>query len=412
MRKRLGAAEARRIALAAQGFGGPRAPASAPAGWRAVHGAARNLAVTQIDSVNVLARAHYMPAFARLGAYDREAFDARAFGAGRRRVFFEYWAHEASLLPLDLHPALRWRMKRAEAGEGVYKGVAAFARERKAVVAAVLAELEESGPLAAGEIGAAAGARRPGKGGWWGWSEAKVALEYLFWSGRVTTAFRRGFERVYDLSERVLPAEIVARPALAEPEAHRVLMERAAGALGVATETDLRDYFRLRPAPARAALAELVEEGVLLPVSVEGWEPPAFLHVGARVPRRVSARALVSPFDPLVWERERAERLFGFHYRIEIYTPAARRKHGYYVLPFLMEDRLVGRVDLKADRATGRLLVLAAFAEPGEDHARIAPELASELYLLAGWLGLERVEIARKGDLSTALERVMASFSA
>lgn len=411
MRKRIGAAEARRIALAAQGFGGARAPASAPAGWRAVRGAAHDLGVTQIDSVNVLARAHYMPAFARLGAYDREVFDARAFGPGKRRAFFEYWAHEASLLPLDLHPALRWRMARAAAGEGIYKSVAAFGRERREVLAAVVAELEESGPLAAGEIEAAAGARRQGAGGWWGWSEAKTALEYLFWSGRVTTAYRRGFERVYDLSERVIPADILSAPDLSEGEAHRVLMERAARALGIATETDLRDYFRLRPAPARSALAELVEEGILLPVAVEGWAPTAYLHAAARVPRRLSTRALVSPFDPLVWERDRTERLFGFHYRIEIYTPAARRKYGYYVLPFLLGDRLVGRVDLKADRATGRLLVLSAFAEAGEDPGQVAPELAEELNLLAGWLGLGAVEAAEKGDLARPLARVLATDS-
>ncbi len=400
------AAEARRLALAAQGFGLARAGAGAGAvaPWSAVHRVARALAVIQIDSVNVLARAHYMPAFSRLGAYDRDVFDARAFGPpGRGRALFEYWAHEASLLPLELHPALRWRMARAEAGEGVYKSVAAFGRERRDVVEAVVAEIAARGPLSAGEIGAAEGQRQRGAGGWWGWSEAKIALEHLFWAGRVTTAFRRGFERVYDLTERVIPPAILAQPTLDEAAAHRRLMAHAAGSLGIACEADLRDYFRLKPAPARAALAELVEAGDLAPVAVEGWDVQAYMAPAARVPRKMAAHALVSPFDPLVWERARTLRLFDFHYRIEIYTPAEKRQHGYYVLPFLMGDRLVARVDLKADRATGALQVPASHLETGQTAGPVAEALAAELARLAHWLGMDRVEVARKGDLAKAL---------
>ncbi len=410
----ISALEARRLALAAQGFGAVRPEAGAVAPWAAVHRTARALGVIQIDSVNVLARAHYLPAFSRLGGYDREVFDARAFGPpgrgsgsgsgpGRGRAFFEYWAHEASLLPLDLHPALRWRMARAEAGEGVYKSVAAFGRERRDVVDAVVAEITARGPLSAGEIGAAEGQRPRGAGGWWGWSEAKTALEYLFWAGRVTTAFRRGFERVYDLTERVIPPAILALPTLDEAAAHRLLMAHAAASLGVAAETDLRDYFRLKPGPARAALGELVEAGALAPVVVEGWDVPAFMPPGARIPRRMAAHALVSPFDPLVWERARTLRLFDFHYRIEIYTPAEKRQFGYYVLPFLMGDRLVARVDLKADRATGALQVPASHLEAGQAAGPVAEALAAELARLAHWLGLDRVEVAPKGDLAKAL---------
>ena len=404
IRTGISAAEVRRLALAAQGFGTARPAPGGGAPWAAVHRVARALGVIQIDSVNVLARAHYLPMFSRLGAYDREAFDARAFGPpGRGRAFFEYWAHEASLLPLELHPALRWRMARAEAGEGVYKSVAAFGRERRDVVETVLAEIAARGPLSAGEIGVAEGKRPRGAGGWWGWSEAKTALEHLFWAGRVTTAQRRGFERVYDLTERVIPAAILAQPTLDEAAAHRRLMAHAAASLGVATETDLRDYFRLKPGPARAALAELVEAGNLAPVTVEGWDAPAYMPPGARLPRRMEAHALVSPFDPLVWERARTLRLFDFHYRIEIYTPAEKRQYGYYVLPFLMGDRLVARVDLKADRATGVLSVPASHLEQGLAPGPVAEALSAELGRLAHWLGLERIEVGQKGDLARAL---------
>jgi hypothetical protein len=353
------------------------------------------LALHQIDSVNVLSRAHYLPAFSRLGAYPRESLDALAWGKPRR--LFEYWAHEASLLPLDLHPLLRWRMARAERGEAGWKSLRAFRDERKAEADAALARIAAEGPLAASDFDA------KGSGGWWAWSSAKAALEWLLLTGRITTATRRNsFERVYDLTERVIPAQILALPTPSEADAQRALIERAARAHGIGTARDLRDYFRLSPADGAARIAELVEERVLLPVGVKGWRETAYLHGQAKRPRRAEGRALLVPFDPLIWERSRAERLFNFHYRIEIYTPAERRVHGYYVLPFLLRDRIVARLDLKADRQAGALLVQAAYAEPDQP-PDTAPELAEELRLMAAWLGLERVEVKPLGNLAPAL---------
>ncbi len=392
--EKLSAAAARRIALAAQGFAEPKPPG--PPGTRAVNRALTQLNLLQIDSVSAVVRAHYMPLFSRLGAYDRATLERAAWG-GRPRTLFEYWAHEASLLPVALQPLLRWRMERAAAGQGVYDGVAAFARARSDVVEALHDRIVRGGALAASDVEGPRGA-----GGWWGWSDAKRALEHLFWAGRVTTATRRGFERVYDLPERVLPRAVLDLPTPSTADAHRALLALSARALGVATAGDLRDYFRLGPDDARPRLAELVEDGTLIPVEVEGWGRPAYLHPGARRPRRVEARALLSPFDPLVWERSRAERLFGFRYRIEIYTPAHKRVHGYYVLPFLHGDGLAARVDLKADRAARVLRVLSAHAEPGAP-ADTAAALRSELAALAGWLGLERVEVTPAGDFGPAL---------
>jgi uncharacterized protein len=375
---RLTLAQARRIALAAQGFGErrPRTP-----GRRHLERMLARLGLVQIDSVNVLVRAHYMPAFSRLGAYDPALLDRAAYG-GKRRTLFEYWGHEASLVRLDLHPILRWRMARAEKGEGIYDGLARFGEERRDFVRAVLREVEARGPISAREL--AEGGR--GRGSWWGWSDGKRALEWLFWAGLVTTAARRGFERVYDLPERVLPPAVLAAPTPPEPEAQRELVRIAARTLGVATERDLRDYFRLGVADAKARIAELVEEGAVMPVEVEGWPMAAYLDPTARRPRRIEARALISPFDPLVWERSRAERLFGFRYRIEIYTPAHKREHGYYVLPFLVGDKLVARVDLKADRAGGRLLVHAVHVEPFAEPDVVGPALRDELQAMAAWL--------------------------
>lgn len=373
---------ARRVALAAQGFG-----ASWPAAVNAGHlrRTVDRLSLHQIDSVNVLVRAHYLPAFSRLGVYDRSLLDRAAWGSRARRTLFEYWAHEASLLPLELHPLLRWRMAEAERGDIGWRSLRAFASERRREADAVLDRIRTEGPMAASDF-------EKGGGGWWGWSDAKQALEWLFWAGLVTAATRKSsFERMYDLPERVIPAAILARPTPAPADAKRVLVERSAAALGVATATDLRDYFRLDPASARAAITDLVEGGVLIPVAVEGWKQPAFFHRDARVPRRIRAAALLAPFDPLVWERSRTERLFDFRYRIEIYTPADKRVHGYYVLPFLLDERLVGRVDLKADRARSRLLVRKVTWEskPPPD---AADRLNSELRLMADWLALEAVD--------------------
>jgi len=356
------------------------------------------LALHQIDSVNVLVRAHYLPLFSRLGAYPREALDRVTWGPKSKRRLFEYWAHEASLLPLDLQPLLRWRMARAERGIGVWGNVKPFAGEKRAEADAILKRIADEGPLAASDI-----AETRGQGGWWGWSETKQALEYLFWSGLITTATRRtSFERVYDLPERVLPRAILDTPAPAEADAQRALLARSAKALGIATAGDLRDYFRLKPNDASPRIDELVEDGTLLPVAVRGWKQQAYLHRDVKVPRRISGQALLAPFDPLIWERARTERLFDLRYRIEIYVPAEKRVHGYYVLPFLMDGRIVARVDLKADRQAGSLIVQRAHRE-AQAPAETAERLKTELALMAGWLGLDRVAVAAGGALADAL---------
>ncbi|HTU11858.1 MAG TPA: crosslink repair DNA glycosylase YcaQ family protein [Allosphingosinicella sp.] len=371
---------ARRIALAAQGLGVPR-PATVTRGHLAR--TVDRLGLHQIDSVNVLARAHYLPAFSRLGAYDRGLIDEAAWGRGSRRRLFEYWAHEASLLPLDLHPLLRWRMEQAARGERGWKSLRAFAHQRRPEAEAILKRIAAEGPLGASDFD-----HGKSRSGWWEWGDTKQALEFLFWSGRITTATRRGsFERVYDLAERVIPPAILALPSPAPHDAHKALVERAARAMGVATAADLRDYFRLDLEDNRRAVASLVEDGRLLPVAVEGWRQPAFLHPEARHPRRIGGHALLVPFDPLIWERARTERLFGFRYRIEIYTPAHKRLHGYYVLPFLMDGALVARVDLKSDRQAGRLLVQKVSYEDGAP-PETAERLSAELALMAEWLGL------------------------
>ncbi|SFP38309.1 hypothetical protein SAMN04488241_101277 [Sphingomonas rubra] len=331
-------------------------------------------------------RAHYLPAFSRLGSYDTALLDRTAWGERRSRRLFEYWAHEASLLPLDLHPLLRWRMARADRGEAGYASMRAFAGERRGEAIALLDRLRGEGPMAASQL-------ETGRPGWWEWSGAKRALEWLFYAGHVTTATRRrNFERVYDLTDRVIPAAVLDLPTPDETTAQRMLVERAARAMGVATAGDLRDYFRLGPADARAAVDALVEEGTLVPVTVAGW-PAAWRHRDAVIPRRVRADALLAPFDPLVWRRERAERLFGFRYRIEIYVPAEKRQFGYYVLPFLHGDQMAARVDVKADRQGGRLLVYAVHLEEGAA-SDTREALLVELDRMAAWLGLDRVVIA------------------
>jgi hypothetical protein len=394
-KEKLTAGEARRIALGAQGFATPR-PA-APVTKRQLARLVERLGVVQIDSVNVVSRTHYLPAFSRLGAYPRADLEALAWG--RKRPLFEYWAHEASLLPLESQPLFRWRMADAHDGVGVWKGVARFLRERRDFVDRVRDEIHARGPLAASELEMG----HKGEGGWWGWSEAKRAVECLFWTGELTTATRRGtFERVYGPPETVLPKAVLDAPTPARHEAHRELYRRAIRAMGVATSKDLRDYFRMPVEGAKARMAELVEAGEMVPVTVKGWKEPAFLDPAARWPRRVDAAALLSPFDNLIWFRERTERMFGVRYRIEIYTPAHKRTHGYYVLPFLEGDALTARVDLKADRKAGVLIVQSAHGEPWASDATPA-RLAQELDVMAGWLGLERVRVEKKGDLAGAL---------
>jgi hypothetical protein len=397
------AAQARRIAIAAQGFGSPvdRDDPAQPPTARAMLAMAARLGVIQIDSVNVLARAHYLPLFSRLGPYDTDRLDQASWRAPRR--LFEYWGHEASLLPVETQPLLRWRMARAR--DEAWGGMRRVAAEQPELLAQVLTDVRERGPISAGRL-VAEESRPKRTGPWWDWSDAKRAIEFLFWSGQVTSARRRGFERLYDLPERVLPRAVMEAPTPSEADAQRELVRIAARAFGIATERDLRDYFRLPVAAARARVAELVESGELVATSVEGWRSAAYLWPGTRIPRRTHARALVAPFDPLVWERDRTQRLFDFAYRLEIYVPAPKRVHGYYVLPFLLGDRLVARVDLKADRATGALLVQAAWAEE-QAPAQTAGELAAELALMARWLGLERVEVRDRGDLAPALRQLV-----
>ena len=391
----LTAGDARRIALGAQGFATPRP--DGPVARRQLARLIEGLGVVQIDSVNVVSRTHYLPAFSRLGAYPREMLEDLAWA--RSRPLFEYWAHEASLLPVASQPLFRWRMQDARDGVGLWKGVARFRRENGAFVDKVLNEIASRGPMSASELEMG----QKGVGGWWGWSHAKSAVEGLFWTGELTTATRRGpFERVYDLPEKVLPKAVVAAPTPSREDAHRALYRQAIRAMGVATARDLRDYFRMPVDGAKARIAELVEDGALLPVTVKGWKDQAYLDPSARRPRRVEARALLSPFDNLIWFRERTERMFGVRYRIEIYTPAHKRTHGYYVLPFLEGDALTARVDLKSDRKAGVLVVQASHGEPwASDETPV--RLAAELRLMADWLGLERVRVEPKGDLAGAL---------
>jgi uncharacterized protein YcaQ len=396
----LSASQARRIALHSQGFGDPR-----PAGRvdrRHVRRVLGRIGLIQIDSVNVLVRAQEMPLYARLGPHPRDLLPRMAADA----ELFEYWCHEASLLPIAAWPLMRWKMERRD---GIWGDIDAVGSDDAGYVAAVLDEVRARGPLTAGEL-TDPGTKTPGM---WGWSRGKRALEYLFWSGEVTVRRRASdFARLYDLTERVIPPEVLALAPPSEDDARRALLLAAARSLGVATLQDLCDYHRLNVSRSRRLVSELVEDGALVPARVEGWDRPALMHPGAHLPRRMGARTLLSPFDSLVWERSRTERLFGFRYRIEIYTRAEKRVHGYYVLPFLLGDRLVARVDLKADRAAGALIVQSAFAEHGHDEGATAEALAAELATMAGWLGLERVRVADRGDLARALAAAVATTPA
>jgi uncharacterized protein YcaQ len=389
---KLSLARARRIALAAQGFADPR-----PTGRidrRHLRRVFDRVGVIQIDSVNVLVRSQELPLFARLGPHPRDLIP-RASAAGE---LFEYWVHEASHVPTDDYHLYAWSMRTPHRWPSFRR----LAERRPDFIEEVYRHIADNGPVVSGDLRQRTGP----KGTWWDWDDGKVALEALFHTGRLTARRRpNDFARVYDLAERTLPPHVLARPTLPETEARKELLVRAARHLGIGTLDDLSDYHRQRNPASRPLLAELVEEGRLIQADVEGWRQPAYLHPDAFVPRRVAARALLSPFDSLVWNRDRTERLFGFRYRIEIYVPQAKRTYGYYVLPFLLDDRLVARVDLKADRPNGTLVVQSAWGELGIDEGRVAAELLDELRLLAGWLGLERVEIAGRGDLSPALRR-------
>jgi len=351
--------------------------------------------------VNVLARAHYLPLFSRLGPYDRAALDRMSTAAPRR--LFEYWAHAACLLPVATQPLLRWRMDRAR--DEAWGGMRQVESEHPGVLARVLDTVEQMGPATAGEIeevSAGGRAARSGENWGWNWSATKRGLEMLFWAGEVTSAGRRGFERLYDLPARALPRSVLDTPTPDPSDARRELTRIAARALGVATEPQLRDYFRLGPEQSRAAVAELADSGDLIPVSVQGWRRPAWLDARAAVPHRVQARALLVPFDPLVFERGRVRELFGMDFRIEIYVPQAQRVHGYYVLPFLLGEALVARVDLKTDRQAGVLRVRSAHAEAGAP-PDTAGHLAAELATLGAWLGVPEVVVEPRGDLAGAL---------
>ncbi|MDB5981134.1 MAG: hypothetical protein JWQ69_2149 [Pseudomonas sp.] len=379
--------QARRLALAAQGFNGRQPPAAIKATH--VTQLIERLGVLQIDSVNALVRSHYLPLYSRLGNYGQGLLDQAAWSQGRQRKLFEYWGHEASLLPLSLYPLMRWRMRQASAGVGIYQQMAKFGREEQPTIRRVLQSVREQGALGAGSLSS----RQERAGPWWDWSAEKHALEWLFAAGEVTVAGRRGFERLYDVPEKVLPVALLERPELSEAEAQRGLLLHAATALGVGTDKDLRDYFRLSPVESRVGLAQLVEEGALQVVQVQGWKQPAYCLPEVKLPRKVSASALLSPFDSLIWERSRTERLFDFRYRLEIYTPQEKRVYGYYVLPFLHNERIAARVDLRAERALSRLAVHAVHEEePGLDEEGMLA-LARNLRQMADWLGLAEVQI-------------------
>jgi uncharacterized protein YcaQ len=401
-RDTLSAAEARRVALAAQGFGRKR-PRKATAGDLA--NLTDRLGALQIDSVNVLARAHYFPWFSRAGPYKKDILENLAY---RKRRLFEYWGHQASFLPVSRYPLFGPRMRKFADPAldpdsiGAWGRYVKWARNNDKMIEALYREISDRGPSTAGQLSKPRTKTRV----WWDWTDEKLALEWLFRIGRIAVHSRNNFERLYDLTERVIPAQFLGDGPGRE-EAQRELLMIAARACGVATSDDLAEYFSIAKADGRPRVRELVEEGRLQEVGVEGWSKPAYLIPGTRIPMSIDARALVSPFDSLVWTRNRVERLFGFHYRIEIYVPAPKRVHGYYVLPFLLGDRLVGRLDLKADRAKGALLVQAAHQEDGEDAAELGAAMADELALMAAWLGLDSISVARKGNAAGAVKKAL-----
>ncbi|AGL20300.1 winged helix-turn-helix domain-containing protein [Actinoplanes sp. N902-109] len=398
----LSVAQARRITLAAQGFTDPR-PGGAT-DMRHLRRVLRRLHLIQMDSVNVLQRAHFMPLYSRLGPYDPGLLDRAAYR--NPRELFEFWGHEASLITVDLQPLFRWRMARAR--DYAWGGMVRIATQQPELVARVLGEVRDRGPITAAEIEHDVPRTKDHWG--WNWSAVKQALEWLFYSGEITAAERTtSFARRYDLTERVLPRAILDAPTPSPQDSFRALVELSARTLGVAAEAELRDYFRLPVAGFKQAVAELIEDKVLLPVTVNGWKGPVYLHQDARLPRWVRAATLVSPFDPLIWERGRTERLFEMNYRIEIYVPAAQRLYGYYVLPFLMGDRFAARVDLKADRKNGVLQIPAAWLEPAADQEETATALAAELRRLAGWLGLATVSQPERGDFAGPLSKALTA---
>ena len=402
--QRISLKSARRLALTAQGFSGAQPAPGSMTRWQVLSKVIDRLNLLQIDSVNVLSRSHYLPLFSRLGSYDKAILDKHTLAAKNRRCF-EYWAHEASILPYRYQPLLRWRMNDARNGKGIYKGLVEFAREKPQVIAEALSRVRAEGPLRPRDFGQPA----VRSGEWWGWNDHKTALEYLFWTGDVTTSSRDGFERMYDVPERVLPDDTHAAPEPVRADAIRELARHSARALGIATETDIRDYFRLPLADARQAVADLVESGELHTVEVHGWTNHGYIWHQAKSARSFDRATLLSPFDPLVWNRDRAERLYGFRYRIEIYTPAPKRQFGYYVLPVLIGEQLAGRLCMKADRQAGILRVNAAWHEAGQDPGAAAHAIAPAVQDMCRWLELDRVGIADRGNMATDLNVAIRS---
>lgn len=396
--EKISLAAARRIALAAQGFADPR-----PTGRvdrRHFRRVMDRMGVLQIDSVNVLVRSQELPLFARLGPHPRSMIgDATKAGE-----LFEYWVHEASHVDMGQYHLHRWQM----GGDHKWARYWTLANRRPGYIEEVYQRIADGGPVASGDLSERVGK----KGTWWDWDDAKVALEHLFWNGQITATRRASdFARIYDLTERIIPADVLARPVPPEREARKQLLELAARHHGIGTFTDLTDYHRQKNQPCKPLVAELVEDGVLNEVQVEGWSQPAYLHREARMVRRINACTVLSPFDPIVWNRDRTHRLFGFHYRIEIYTPQPKRVYGYYVLPILWGDNVVGRLDMKADRQGSSLLVQGSFAEPGVPTGPLADDLAPELHAMAGWLGLERVVVVPRGDLASALGDAVGHYA-
>ncbi|MEZ5343715.1 MAG: crosslink repair DNA glycosylase YcaQ family protein [Acidimicrobiales bacterium] len=393
--RKLTNAQARRIALGAQGFGDARPAGRVDA--RHFRRALDRMTILQLDSVNVCARSHFMPMFSRLGPYDQDALDRWLWESGENH---EYLAHEASITSMDHYPLLRYRMTRHRWKAGVQ-----LEHEHPEYLAEILGDVAARGPMCVSDLA------NPGErtGPWWGYSKGKFALEWLYYTGRLAISKRtKAFVTYYDLAERVVPEEHRRGDALTELEAARQMLLLGAKSHGVGTDRDLADYFRLKMPVARPVLADLVAEGLLELVEVEGYTKPLYLHPEAKRPRSISASTFLSPFDPITWFRPRAEELFGFEYKIEIYVPEAKRQYGYYSLPFLLDEALVGRADLKADRKNGVLLAKSAFVEAGHDPVRVGRAMAEQLAVMADWLGLDRVDVGAKGNAASAVAKALA----
>ncbi|MCP4445172.1 MAG: winged helix-turn-helix domain-containing protein [Myxococcales bacterium] len=385
---------ARRISLGSQGFAGkPTAKAITSSHFASVM---TRLGLIQLDSVNVCARSHYMPFYSRLGAYKQDALDT---WLNTKHRHFEYWAHEACVMPVDKYPLWRWKMR-----EWVPRRVVrTLMSEHPGLVKEVLKQVKDYGPITIRELEAPKARNRP----WWGHGPGKIALEFLFAQGELTALRTDNFRRLYDLPERSIPKSHRLDERYDKHLAHRQLLLDSVRHFGIGTTKDLADYFRLKAGAAAPILAQLASEGHIEEVVVKGWKGPAYRDPAAKCPRAIRGSSLLSPFDPVIWYRDRGERLFQFHYRIEIYTPKEKRKHGYYVLPFMLDGELVGRVDVKADRKAGALVVPSAFVEAQQDKERVAKALAKEFERFAGWMGLGSIVLGRKGDLMRALRSAL-----